>query len=478
MRLTSGGKAALGTIIGGTLLGVAIVSRQGGESMTKLVPPAPAPRPTAAVRAAEVPAAEAGQLWRLAGTASVPRRPPVPVERQANYLQGPLLVRHDGGAGWSLLANAGYCCDVPLPWGPGYEGIVRLAVPAGTWEWLAVTNDFGPGSARDEHELAFPTYYQGRIPYTATRWSEHAEPIHERVGTSLLTGAWGATWTRPNATWLPAGGGSARWSVALMADPATGKEWLYTRDTTGTGAQSIVRRQVMSSGALGPAKATTWAGFPAGAHPSITDVVRAGSTWYALEEVSEWPTPPWGWHELAEWRSTAQAQPLPVDVGVIWEPTGRRIRPGLRTAWDAGYARTETGDLAGRLVVHMCGDGTNADTGAWEVCVWQPAGEVIPAALAPLLVPVVDPLPTPTPGPTLPPEPTPTPGGPTPVPTATPTVGPPSPTATPTPEPVLSYRLPDGHVLQVSCTGDLCQMAGGGAGWQMVGPWTVQVVKP
>lgn len=471
MKLTNGGKAAIGAVIGGTLLGVAIVSRQGSAPITKLMPPVPAPRPTAAVRAAEAPTYEAGQLWRLAGTASVPRRPPVPVAQQANYLQGPLLVRHDGGAGWSLLANAGYCCDVPLPWGPGYEGIVRLALPVGAWTWLAATNDFGQTPSRDEHELAFPAYYLGRVPYTATRWSEHAKPIHERVGTGLLTGSWAGTWERPGVTWLPAGGGSARWSVALMADPATLKEWLYTRETTATGAQSIVRRQVMASGALGPAKPTTWQGYPAGAHPSITDVVRVGATWYALEEVSEGQAP-WTWHELAEWRSTAQAQPLPVDVGVIWEPTGRRIRPELRAAWDAGYARTETGDLAGRLVVHMCGDGRGAETGAWEVCVWQPAGEVIPAALASLLVPVVDPLPSPTPGPTQPPEATPTPGG-----TATPT---PATTPTPTLNPVLVYRLPDGHLLTLTCTSPTdCQMAGGpGNAWQMVGPWRVTVTKP
>jgi len=482
MQLTSGHKALIGTAIGGALIGAALVVQSERGAVNKLMPPWPQPR----YRVAEVLPVEQGQLWRLADTGTMPRRPPAPAARQVNYVQGPSLIRHEGSTGWSLLVNAGYCCDVPLPWGPGFEGIARLALPAGQWSWLAACNDFGADSSRDEHELGFPAYVPGTVVYTATRWSDHAKPVHERIGVSLLSGSWSGGWTRPQTTWFPASGGVAHWSIAVVDDPVTTKRWLYTRETDVSGVQKIVRRQIMESGALGPVKQTTWSGYPAGAHPSITDIVRSGSTWYALEEVAE-AGGPWGWHEIAEWRSVAQAQPIPVDVGVLWEPTGRRIRPGLRTVWDAGFPRAEDGERAGNFVLHLCGDGSHAEAGTWELCVWQPAGEVLPAALRAVLVPVTTPLPTPTVGPTVPPAPTPTvgptlPPGPTSAPggtatptaTATSTVVPPS----ATPEPLLWYRVPDGCLMQVSCVGDECLMAGSDATWQMVGPWTLRVIRP
>ena len=470
--MTTGRKVGIGLAVGGALVGAAIVGRIERWEPSKLMPPVPPPRPTAAISAAEPPSIEAGQLWRLVGPQGQ-RRPPSQVANATNYVQGPQLIRHSGSA-WSLLVNAGYCCDVPLPWGPGFEGIARLTLPGGAWEWLAVCNDWG-ATPRDEHELAFPAYHAGRISYTATHWGERAKPPHERARVSALTGSWGSSWTRPDESWLA---GTGHWNIGIVEDQATGRQWLYTRETDDTGSQRIVRRQIMPTGVPGSPKSTSWRGYPADMHPSITDVVRSGGVWYALEEVSEWPVPPWAWYELAEWRSVAQTHPVMADVGVVWEPTGRRIRPGVMTAWDPGFARTESGDLAGQYIVHMCGDGRGPETGAWELCVWQPVGATIPTAIASVLTPVTEPLPTRTPAPTLAPEPTSTPGGsPTPTATHTPTVGPP--TATPgTPgDAVLVYRLPEGHEVRIECEPEKCEFVLSDI-YRVRGPLTVRVIPP
>ena len=99
--------------------------------------------------------------------------------------------------------------------------------------------------------------------------------------------------------------------------------------------------------------------------------------------------------------------------------------------------------------------------------------------------PAGTPTPTPTPAPTASPTPTQPPGAtPTPTPTRTPTAPPGTPTAppsaTPTPpagSPMLTFVLPEGYELRLSCAPEQCEAVNGDM-WRLRGPMTVRVVKP
>ncbi len=429
-KLTTTGKAVAATAIL-TAAGVGIVVRQREPERAipivravqqATMPVRPTRPPGGGMAASQT--AEGGTLWRL------PARPPAPETPitlyPPNYSEGPSGVLHADGT-LSIVGNFGDCCYAPAPLDRGYEGLARLALPAGTWTWLATTNDAGTHPERDEHELAYATWLGSRGWYVATRWSQYLgpdgqpAPSEQRVGTGAMTGLWAGHWVRqPDSLRTP---GTGQWTIAAVREGAV--DWLYLREATATTSR-IVRREARADGTWGAVKLTAWEGWGDSA-PLIADVATLEGEWRALEAVGIPGQSPWAWTTLAEWRSVAEVGPMgSLPIGTMWHPTGRVITPGGRTVWDPGYIRRENGALASSVVLSLCGDGGWADQGNWEMCVWQPEGVALPPVLAPQLVPVMGPAatPSPTPAGTVPP---------TPVPTVAPT---PQPTPTPTPYPV------------------------------------------
>src|SRR5574343_550758 len=272
-----------------------------------------------------------------------PRRP----AQEANYAQAPVLVSGAVPGEWLLFVNAGKCCYIPVPQGPGWEGLFIAHWPlAGVpnWQLIGATNDFGATPELHEWELGFgtPIWWNGQwwVVYVSTDDRTLGLPHCERVKLGLARG-YTATgpWER-NQLWFQLVAAGV-WMPALATD-SSGALWLHWREVDCTGASVNYSRRLadLSLGETVPqfeGPKLRWI-FAEGS-PSISDVAWDGreQRWSALEE-----TTPITGTTITEWYDSG---PGLVANTRLWRKSGLELESDQYALWDASYVRSAIGHI-------------------------------------------------------------------------------------------------------------------------------------
>lgn len=298
----------------------------------------------------------------------------------ANYVQAPSAVRDFDGAVY-ILGHAGFCCDSPWPWGPGWEQgfIVRYGQ-----EDVTINNPSLPWP-EDRHELGFQTvvgFGDGwLVSGVRTTWSSW-----EWASVTNRTMLWFAYYSslmgQPEIVWWDAGPAwdeacffrntcpglgpmmpSLVWSSGtlwLIASDGTG----YLKDSTGVVAYTVRVELAEHRITLTKQFLASWPywGIP------ISDVaVATDGTLRALVS-RRWDAPECWWDncdEIFEWVSK--------DGGKLWERGGRSWKDsGGRLVWDAGYVKDRLGgvDPDGTVVVSLVSSNPDPTSGEWKLHWW------------------------------------------------------------------------------------------------------------
>lgn len=335
------------------------------------------------------------------GTVLAIRPPAPPTALAATYVQGPTEIFdpcpppqircHLGPV--KILMNAGYCCDLPKPWGTNWEGLFVYQMPLNgypaAWEQLAVANLLPDGTwttTLDEHEMGFPTsvYWQGYyyVAYTATRHSTIGQKVRANVGllkaSSLTHGgviSRQIEWIRPinpNPNW-PTGTLGA-FSTAFVLQGTT--LYLYVTDTTLVDQPSksmVVRYRINSDMSYVLDAYCDFGRDQQGnaLRPSIDDMgFGTDGAMYALETV--WPQSGIWWQSQTDrqWKSVAGT---PTSVGLTWSLTTATYTAPPNYVFDGGFNRTSVGQIGVPplgVITNYSTDGGDPHSNSWQLMLW------------------------------------------------------------------------------------------------------------
>lgn len=316
---------------------------------------------------------------------------PTPTPRQgditwrpqgANYVQAPSAVRDSDGAVY-ILGHAGFCCDSPWPWGPGWEQAFILRYGQ---EDVTINSSSLPWP-EDRHELGFQAvvgFGDGwLVSGVRTTWSSW-----EWASVTNRTMLWFAYYSslmgQPEIVWWDVGRAwdydcrlrntcpglgpmmpSLVWSsgtLYLIASDNTG----YLAGTSGVVAYTV--KVELGERRIGLTKqfVSSWSW----AHPDIpiSDVALANDGTVRALVSRRWESPEcwWGFcDEIFEWISK--------DGGKLWERGTRSWKDSAgRFVWDAGYVKDRLGviDPDATVIVSLVSTSPDPTSGEWKLHWW------------------------------------------------------------------------------------------------------------